>query len=97
MSSFHGCMRKNKDGSNRMTEKGKCCLWPTTSPFWKRTVDVPFKISTRSRENKKELVKKADFNRHYRQRGRQDIKRWLEADDQDVYFLKESDTFFVVR
>ena len=89
MSSFHGCMRKNKDGSNRMTEKGKCCLWPTTSPFWKRTVDVPFKISIRSRENKKELAKKADFNRYYRQRGRQDIKRWLEADDQDVYFLKE--------
>ena len=97
MSSFHGCMRKNKDGSNRIIENGKRCLWPTTSTFWKKTVDVPFKISTRSQEKKKELVTRADVNRYCRQRGREDIKRWLEADDQDVYFLKESDTFFVVR
>ena len=52
MSSFHGCMRKNKDGSNRIIENGKRCLWPTTSPFWKKTVDVPFKISTRSQEKR---------------------------------------------
>ena len=26
MSSFHGCMRKNKDGSNRIIEKNKWCL-----------------------------------------------------------------------
>ena len=43
MSSFHGCMCKNKDGSNRITEKNKWCLWPTTSPFWKKTEDVSFK------------------------------------------------------
>ena len=33
MSSFHGCMRKNKDGSNRITEKNRWYLWPTTIPF----------------------------------------------------------------
>ena len=96
MSSFHGCMRKNKDSSNRIIEKCKCCLCPTTSPFWKKTVDVPFKISTRSQENKKELVKRTDFNQYCRQRGHENFRRWLEADDQDVYFLKESDTFFVI-
>ena len=96
MSSFHGCMRKNKDGSNRIIGKGKHCLSPTTSPFWKKAVDVSFKVSTRSQENKKELVKRADSNRYCRQRGREDIRRWLEAHDQDVYFLKESDTFFVI-
>lgn len=53
MSSFHGCMQKNKDGSNRIIEKGSWCLSPTTSPFWKKAVDVPFKINTRSQENKK--------------------------------------------
>ena len=57
MSSFHGCIPKNKDGSNRIVEKGKRCLCPTTSPFWKKTVDVPFQVSTRSQENKKELLK----------------------------------------
>ena len=96
MSSFHGCMRKNKDGSNRIIEKGKECLCPTTSPFWKKAVEVSFKVSIRSQENKKELVKRADFNHYCRQRGREYIRRWLEADNQDVYFLKESDTSFVI-
>ena len=96
MSSFHGCMCKNKDSSNRIIEKGKEGLCPTTIPFWKKPVDVLFKVSTRSQENKKELVKRADFNRYCRQRGCNDIKRWIEADDLDVYFLKESDTFFVI-
>ena len=73
MSSFHGCMRKNKDGSNRIIEKGKKYLFPTTSPFWKKAVDVPFQVSTRAQENKKELVKRADFNRYCRQRGREDV------------------------
>ena len=89
-------MRKNKDGSNRIIEKGKECLCPTTSPFWKKAVDVSFKVSIRSQENKKELVKRADFNHYCRQRGREYIRQWLEADNQDVYFLKESDTFFVI-
>ena len=73
MSSLHGCMRKNKDGSNRIIEKGKRCLCPTTSPFWKKAVDVLFKVRTPTKENKKELVKRADFNRFCRQRGREDI------------------------
>ena len=47
MSSFHGWMQKNKDGSNRIIEKGKRCLCPTVSPFWKKTVDVPSEVSTR--------------------------------------------------
>ena len=96
MSSFHGCMQKNKDGSNRIIEKSSWCLSPTTSPFWKKAVDVPFKINTRSQENKKQLVKRAEFSRYCRQRGCEDIRRLVEADDQDVYFLKESDTFFVI-
>ena len=89
-------MRKNKDGWNRIIDKGKTCFSPTTSPFWEKAVDVSFKVSTRSQENKKELIKRADFNRYRKQRGRNDIKRWLEVDDSDVYFLKESDTFFVI-
>ena len=96
MSSFHGCIRKNKDRSNRVIENEQECLCPTTSPFWKKAIDVSVKVSTRAQENKKELVKRADFNRYSRQRGREDIRGWLEADDLDVYFLKESDIFFAI-
>ena len=97
MSSLHGCMRKNKDGSNRIIEKNKWCLWPTTSPFWEKMEDVSFKIRTRSQEQEQELVNKSEFNRYCRRRGREDIKRWLEADDSELYFMKESDRFFVLR
>ena len=97
MSSFHGCLRKNRDGTNRIIEKNKRCLWPTSSPFWKKTSDVCFKIRTRSQEQKQELVKRSDFNRYCRRRGREDIKRWFEADDSELYFMKESDCFFVLR
>ena len=31
-----------------------------------------------------------------RQKGRKNVKTWLEADDWDVYFMKESDSFFVI-
>ena len=96
MSSFHGCMRKNKDGSNRIIEKDRWCLWPTTIPFWKKTKEVLFKIRTRSQEHSQELIKKSDFDRYCRRRGRENIKRWLEADDSELYFIKESDRFFVV-
>ena len=96
MGSFQGCMRKNKDGSNRITQKKKWCLWPTTSPFCKKIEDVSFKIKIRSQEQKEELVKRSDFNRCCRKRGREDIKRWLEADDTELHFMKESDRFFVL-
>ena len=95
--SFHESMCKNKDCSNRIIEKNKWCLWPTTSPFWKKTEDVSFKIRTRSQEQKQELVKTSEFNRYCRRIGREDIKRWLEADDSELYFMKESDRFFVLR
>ena len=97
MKTFHDCLRKNKDGTNRIIEKGKRCLWPTSFPYWKKIEDTPEGIHTRSQEHKQKLVKRADFNRYCRQRGRENIKRWIEADDSEVYFMKESDSFSVIR
>ena len=96
MSSFHSCMQKIRAVQTELLKKGKRVCLLQLVHFGKKAVDVSFKVSTQSRENKKELVKRANFNRYCRQRGRNYIKRWLEADDSDVYFLKESDTFFVI-
>ena len=82
MGSFHGCMRKNKDGSNRIIEKGRWCWCPTTCPFWKKTEEVSFKVRTRSQEQNQVLLKRSEFNRYCRSRGREDFKRWwFQADD----------------
>ena len=97
MNTFHGSLRKGRDGTNRIIEKGKRCLWPTSFPYWKKIEDTPEGIRTHSQEYKQELVKRADFNRYCRQRGRENIKRLLEADDSEVYFMKEWDSFSVIR
>ena len=58
---------------------------------------MPKGIRTRSQKHKQELVKRAAFSRYCRRRGRENIKRWLEADNSEVYFMKESDSFSVIR
>ena len=93
---FHRCCRKNQDGTNRIIGKGKRCLTPTSYPFWKRIEDIPIGIRTRSQEQKQKLSNRGQYNRYLRQNGGDNIKRWLEADDSDVYIMKELDTFFVV-
>ena len=52
---FHGCCRKNADGTNRIIEKGKHCLTPTSYPFWKQIPDISTStIHTRSQEQKQQ-------------------------------------------
>ena len=56
---FHGCCNKSKDGTNKIIEKDKGCINPTSYPFWKRPWDVPHGIRTRSKEK---IQKKAKLN-----------------------------------
>ena len=55
---FHGCFTKNRDGTNRIIEKGKTCLFPTNNPFWKYPEDTSSRVKTRSQEKNQKLVKK---------------------------------------
>ena len=94
---FHGCMNKNNDGTNRIIEKNFTCFCPTNMPFWKRARDVDFCVRTCSQDTRQDVVKRQDFNRYCRYKGREDIRRWMSADVSEVYFLKENGRFFVVR
>lgn len=94
---FHGCMNKNNDGTNRIIEKNFTCFCPTNMPFWKRARDVDFCVRTCSQDTRQDVVKRQEFNRYCRYKGREDIRRWMSADVSEVYFLKENDRFFVVR
>lgn len=94
---FHGCMNKNNDCTNRIIEKNFTCFCPTNMPFWKRARDVDFCVRTCSQDTRQDVVKRQDFNRYCRYKGREDIRRWMSADVSEVYFLKENNRFFVVR
>ena len=72
---IHGCCRKNQDGTNRIIEKDKRCLFPTSCPFWKPVEDTPNGIRTRSQEHKQKLIKRADLNRYFRRTGSDNIRR----------------------
>ena len=91
---FHGCFTKNRDGTNRVIEKGKACLTPTNKPFWKYPEDVPSCVRTCSQEKNQKKVKIRDYDKYFKQK---DIQRWLEPDDSEVVLLKESDGFYVVQ
>ena len=62
---FHGCANKNKDGTNKIIEKNKGCINPTSCPFWKRPCDVFNRIRTRSQEKKPKKAKLDDFNKYF--------------------------------
>ena len=95
---YHGCFTKNRDGSNRLIEKTKGCLFPTNNPFWKYPQDIPNGVRTQSQEKKNQnLVEKGEYNRYFRQKNQCNIRRWLEADESEVRLLKQSDKFYVVR
>ena len=93
---FHGCFRKNRDGTNRIIESGKRCLTHISYPHletdrghtqWNSYPFPRAKTATR---------KKGESNRYHRQKSRENIKKWLEADDSELYFMKESDRFYII-
>ena len=84
---FHGCFR--------IIEKHKRCVYPTSQPIWKQTEDILAGVRTRSQEQNQTLVKRGDFNRYLRQKGRNNIKEWLVTDVSELLFSEGSDSFFV--
>ena len=49
---YRGCFSKNRDGTNKLIEKGKICITPTNNPLWKYPEDIPSGVETRSQEKK---------------------------------------------
>lgn len=103
---YHGCFRKNHNGTNRIIAKNEQCLVPTSRAFLKYIEDIPFLkyiedipcgIRTRSQYKKQKLVNRRTYETYFRNKRREDIERWLTANDLDVRVLKESDYFYVLR
>ena len=90
---YHGCFTKNKYGTNRLIEKDKNCICPTEKPFWKYPEDVSSSVKTRAQEKNQKKISNTLIDKYFKQK---DIQRWLEADDLELVFLKESDEIYVV-
>ena len=52
---YHGCFRKNADGTNRIIANDEKCLTPTSRAFWKYIEDIPANVKTSSQYKSKSL------------------------------------------
>ena len=62
---YHGCAKRNIDGTNRLIKKGNVCSRPTNIPFWMSIQDVINSVKTRSQERNRKGVKKIDFDEYF--------------------------------
>ena len=92
---YHGCFRKNNDGTNRIIANNERYLIPTSRPFQKYIEDIPDGVKTRCQYKKQKLVNCRTFDTYFRRKEKEDIKRWMTAPDSDVRILKESDHVYV--
>lgn len=93
---YHGCFRKNEDGTNRIIANGERCLLPICHQFWKDVNDIPAGMRTRAQYKQQKLVLNRTYNKCFRDKRRKDIEPWLTADDSKVVILNESDSFYLV-
>ena len=66
---------------------------PTKKPFWKYTEDVSSGVETRAQDKNQKKISNTLIDKYFKQK---DIQTWLEADDSELVFLKESDEIYVV-
>lgn len=92
---FHGCFNKNKDGTNKLIEKGKGCICATSKPFWKYPWDVPDGVRTRSQEKQQKNVKVRDYDKYFQ--NIENIQLWLEASNSEMEILNETDDIYVIK
>ena len=62
---YHGCFKRNIDGTNRLIKKGDVCSRPTNIQFWMSTQDIINSVKTRSQERNQKDVKKVDFDEYF--------------------------------
>ena len=62
---YHGCFKRNTDGTNRLITKEDVCSKPTNILFWMSTQDVVNSVKTLSQKRNQKDVKKVDFDEYF--------------------------------
>ena len=62
---YHSCLHKNKDGSNKLFQKGDQCCLPTHSPFWKLRGTLQVALERALKKKKQERVTIEEFNYYF--------------------------------
>ena len=71
---YHGCFRKNADGTSRIIANKEACLVPSSLPFWKYIEDIPGGVRTRSQYKKQQLATRRQFGNYFRKKNKEAIE-----------------------
>ena len=91
---YHGCFRKNADGTNRIIANNENCLISTSRAFWKYIEDISAGVKTRSQYKRQKLVDRITFDIYFRNKNKEDIEKWLTAPYSEVRILKGSNYIY---
>ena len=94
---YHGCFRKNVDGTNRIVANDERYLLPCSKPFWKYIEDRPSVVKTRNQYKRQELVNRRTFDTYFSKENKEDIEQWQTAPDSELRILKAADYIYVIR
>ena len=84
---YHGCFTRNKDGTNKLIEKGKSCICPTNSPLWKYPEEADGYVKAHSQERNKQKVTIKEFDQYFKEKY---IDRWLKtSEEEEIPILRE--------
>ena len=63
--SYHGCMPKNANGTNKSITGTDKCITPTDKCMWKYPCDVPNEVKTRSKTKTEPNVNYKEVAKHF--------------------------------
>ena len=71
---YHGCSKRNIDGTNRLINKGEVCSKPTKKSFWMEPQDGSNRVKIRLQKENQKDVRKKDFEEYFRKKY---VEKWL--------------------
>ena len=63
--SYHDCMLKNTDGTNKVMTGMEICITPTDKCIWKYPCDVPNRVKTRSKTMNEPTVGYEEVDKYF--------------------------------
>ena len=83
--SYHGCMLKNADGTNKIIIGTEQCITPTDKCMWKNRNGVPNRVKTRSKTKNEPTIDYEEVDRYFVVK--YFIHRWVMG-KKDRFFVK---------
>ena len=94
---YHGCFKKNADGTNRIVANSEDCLVPSSRPFRKHIEDIPDGVRTHSQHKRQKLVTRHKFETYFHKKTRKTLNDGRQLQIQKFVFENYQIVFTLFR